>query len=423
MRTSGVVAVVMAVAAGAPAAAVADESVQATGSITYTWQGSPSLGCAAVGVCDVQGALIVDAEGGADAQGLGHQTILSLNNGSATVRVLTGTGASASECVDAAPSPGGVTVFVTRTGGRLVGALEPPVSSGRCAGPLATDLRGLTLPVRRSPGRHPSFDLQANETFTAGPFAGTVVSTVTMRPATSGLSGSSSSSSSGSFPGPARHKVLVEHVALRYRVTGGSAPLVVSFSGQSSPFCAVLDSCGASGQVALSAPSFSGTFTLVGSRQVARRADARQVIADVRYGRIALFGELSSRLLTSETFVPAGGSRCQDSATNVGALTIGGFSPAGHNDDAVLSETGPDVDALRTHCPGPGYADVFGSNQEFPIARGPVDFARLLAPHSTLTVTDPGGFSGVGYIGSRSGAIGFSLSLEKILTGTSEETR
>ena len=39
-----------------------------------------------------------------------------------------------------------------------------------------------------------------------------------------------------------------------------------------------------------------------------------------------------------------------------------------------------------------------------------------------LVVTDPGGFSGLGYAGSRSGAITFSLSLEGIRVSTRRET-
>ncbi len=422
MRTSGIAVVLLVAAALMAPPAAADESLQASGLITYTWQGSPSLGCAAVGVCGVQGALIVDAQGGADAQELGRQTIINLGNSSATVRVITGNGQSASEGVDGAPNQGGESVFVTRAGGRLLGTIAPTLSSGRCAGPLAAELRGLTLAVRRSRGKHPSFDLRTSRTFTAGPFAGTLISTVTMRPGRPGFSSSSSSSSSGSFPGPPRRKVLVEHVSLRYRVSGFSEPLMISFSGESDPFCGVLDSCGAGGEVAVSAQDFSGTLTLQGSRPVAQRRDARQVIADLRRGRIALFGDLSSRLVTSESFVRADGSRCQDSATNLGALTVGGLSPTGKI-TVALSQTGSDVDMLRTHCPGPAYADVFGSTGQLAFARGPVGFTQLAKPHSQLTVTAPGGFSGLGYDGSRGGAIGFSLTLERVRAGTSEETR
>jgi hypothetical protein len=422
MRTWGVAVALLLVGALMAPPAMADESLEATGSITYTWQGSPSQGCAAIGVCDVQGALIVDVSGTADVQRVDHQTVINLDSSSTTARVLTGTAQNTSECVDASPNPPGVTVFVKPSGGELVGAIEPPPSSGRCAGPLASDLNGLTLAVRENPGKHSSFDLRTSRTLIAGPFAGTLLSTVTLGQARGLGVSSSSSSSSRSFPGPAPRKALVEHVRLRYRVTGLAEPLAVAFSGENDPFCAVLDSCGASGDVALSAPAFSGTLTLQGSRQVARRVDARQVIADVKHGRISLFGEVASGLLTSETFVRADGTRCQDSAANEALLTVGGFPPAGKTTVAV-AETGNSVDVLRTHCPGPAYADVFGSNGGAPLARGPVSAAQLLAPHSTLTVGDQGGFSGLGYVGSRNGAIGFSLSLEAIRAGTSEETR
>lgn len=405
-----------------PAYAIADEPLQATGSITYTWQGSPSRGCAAIGVCGVQGALIVEAQGFAFLQQIGHQSIINFGS-SATVRVLTGTGQSAGECVDTPLNQGGeLSVFTRRSGGRVVGSFEPSLSSGRCAGPMASDLRALSLPVRSSGGKHPTLDLRTRRDFTAGPYAGTLVSTVTMRPAPG--SGSSSSSSSGSFGGPptGRRKVLVEHVSLRYRVTGSPEPLVVSFSGESDPFCTVLDSCGASGDVALSAPAFSGTLTLRGSREVSRRGDARQVIADVKRGRISLFGTASSRLLTSETFVRPDGSRCQDSATNGGVLVVGGFPPGG-SVSIALSVIGSDVDALRTHCAGPSFSDAFVSNGQSLLARGPLDYARLLLPHSTVTMTDSGGFSGLGYTGSRSGAIGLSLSLERVRTAIREESR
>lgn len=422
MRTWGVAVALLVVGALTAAPAMADESLEATGSITYTWQGSPGQGCAAIGVCDVQGALIVDAAGSADVQGVGHQTVINLDTSSATARVLTGTGQSASECVDAAPNPPGVAVFVERSSGRLVGAIQPSLSSGRCAGPLASDLQRLTLAVRESAGKHPSFDLRTSRTFTAGPFTGTLVSTVTLGPSRGLGGGSSSTSSSGSFLGPPRRRAFVEHVKLRYGVTGAAAPLTVAFSGESDPFCAVLDSCGATGDVALSAPAFSGTLTLEGSRQVARRENARQVIADVRHGRVSLFGELTSRGLTSETFVRPDGARCQDSVANVDVLTVGGIPPAGRiNATLIPAPTAEDV--LRTYCPGPSTSDVFGSNDQPRLTSGPISVAQLLVPHSALTVSDPGGFSGLGYVGSRNGAIGFSLSLEGIRAGTSEETQ
>jgi len=411
------------VGSGAVAApAFADQTLEATGSITYTWQGDPAHGCAVVGVCDVQGALIVDAQGSVDLQQFRHQSILNLDNGNATVRVITGNGQDASECVDTPTYQAGVSAFVTPAAGGLVGTITPPLSSGRCAGPLASDLQGVTLSVRRSIGKHPSFDLRTNKSFVAGPFVGTLVSTVTMRPAPSSGSSNSFSSGSSSAPGPGRQKVFIEHVRLRYRVAGLAEPLTVSFAGENDPFCAVLDSCGVSGDVALSAPDFSGTLTLQASRSVARPRNSAQAIVDLKRHRMSLFGGLSSGLETSESFDRPDGSNCRDSTPDRGVLTVGNFRPA-RSTSVDLAESGDTADLLRTHCPGPSYSDVYATNGEPPLARGEVTVAQLLAPQTTLTVGDPGDFSGVGYTGSRGGAIGFSLTLESIRAGTSEETR
>lgn len=424
VRRVAVVFVAAALGAGAAAApAAADQTLEATGSITYTWQGDPSLGCAAVGVCDVQGALIVEVQGSVDLQQLRHQSILNFNTGTApTVRVLTGTGPSASECVDAPPNQGGVTVFVRSSAGGLVGTITPPLSSGRCAGPLVSDLQGVGLSVRRSAGKHPSFDLRTDTTFVAGPFVGTLVSTVTTRPAPSFGSNTSSSSGSFSSPGPAPRKLFIEHVRLRYQVSGLSEPLTVSFAGENDPFCVVLGSCGVSGDVGLSAPAFSGTLVLRASRLVARRRSAAQAIADLKQGRMRLFGGLSSGIETSESFDPPDGSPCQDSAPNTGVLTVGDLPP-GRGTSVELAESDTNVDLLRTHCPGPSSADVFGGSGFLPVARSAASVAQFLAPKTTLTLGDPGDFTGAGYTGSRSGAIGFSLTRESISAGTSGAAR
>ena len=50
-----------------PTHAFADESLSATGSITYTWQGDPARGCAQAGLCGVQGEMIVAPQGDTSA--------------------------------------------------------------------------------------------------------------------------------------------------------------------------------------------------------------------------------------------------------------------------------------------------------------------------------------------------------------------
>ena len=178
---AGLEAAVVALGRSAPGPP-ADESLNATGSITYTWQGDPSHGCAAVGVCGVRGALIVEAQGGADAQRGGRQTIINLGIGGSAVRVSNSTGQGTNECVDASADQGGVSIFVTRSSAGIAGTVEPPLSSGRCAGPLAQDLAKLHLAVAETGRRLPSFDLRGSQSFVAGPFSGTLVSTVVLKP-------------------------------------------------------------------------------------------------------------------------------------------------------------------------------------------------------------------------------------------------
>jgi hypothetical protein len=416
-------AVAALVALAVPAHALADEQLAATGSITYTWQGDPARGCAAAAVCDVQGALAVDSAGTADAERFGRQTVINLDTSSITVRVLTGTGASAGECIDVPPESGGQAVTVSRgRHGRLVGILQGSLSSGRCAGPLASELGRLRVPVRRSGGKRPSFDLRTKQAFVAGPFAGELVSTLVLRPAPPGESASSSSSFGGAPP--PSHKALVEHVTLRYRVSSLPEALDTSFTGESDPFCGVLDSCGASGTVTLSPGASRKTLTLTASRVVRRRVGAGQVIADFRGGRLVPEGSLSLALVTSETFVRADGSRCQDSVRSPVVLVAGGFPPA-RRSSVFLTVANGEEDALRTHCPGPGLADVIGGQASAAglLARGPIEAAGLLQRHSRLTLTNPGGFSGLGYVGSRTGAIGLALTLVRVRAGTAEEAR
>ena len=79
--------------------------------------------------------------------------------------------------------------------------------------------------------------------------------------------------------------------------------------------------------------------------------------------------------------------------------------------------------ALRTHCPGPTDTDVIGNvlgelDVIGGLATGAVSPADLLRRQTVVSLTNPGGFSGVGYVGSRGGALGLSLALEQIHAGT-----
>ena len=150
-----------------PVHALAEESLAASGSITYTWQGDPAHGCAAVGVCAVQGELIVEPQSGVPSGGDDRHPAVRVKPPYAW-RVPSG------DCVDSGgPLSGDLFVVGPHPGSR--GRIEPALSSGRCAGPLEQDFARLTLPVTRLPGKHPSFDLRTTQGFTAGPFSGTMV--------------------------------------------------------------------------------------------------------------------------------------------------------------------------------------------------------------------------------------------------------
>lgn len=340
-----------------PAHALADESLAATGSITYTWQGDPARGCAAVGVCDVHGELIVGSLGLSTSLAFGGGAIdIPLFGSSATVRV-TGPGG---DCVDI---PGGVfggDLLLERTHGRLAGQIEPALSIGRCAGPLQQDFARLTLPVKRSGGKHPSFDLRASQSFAAGPFSGLMVSSLRLRPAPSG-GGSSTSSSGVSGPATPTHHILLEQVTLHYRVASLPGAVDAGFSGEPDPFCAALGSCGTSGSVALSVGDFRHTIAVTATRVVPKRLGARQILADLRRGRLTMDGgefppSSPSTVPTaaSETFRAADGTQCQASSSAHQAQLFFGPGPESRPTSALEVSLG-DADnpsLLRTTAQG-----------------------------------------------------------------------
>ncbi|MBV9000431.1 MAG: hypothetical protein JO304_15325, partial [Solirubrobacterales bacterium] len=226
-----------------PAHAMAQVSAAASGSITYTWRGDPARGCAAVGVCGVQGALILSTQGVSGSSGGPPGTIdVPIGTSGATVRVAGGPGGG--DCIDVpAANPPGGDLLITHRAGRLVGRIRAGVSSGRCAGPRQQDLARIVLPVRRFGAKGRSFDLHASESFVAGPFTGAVTSTLVLRPAGTSSSGSSFAVGGG-VPAPVRgHTALREQVSLRYALASvPGTSLDATFAGEPDPFCAAVAS-------------------------------------------------------------------------------------------------------------------------------------------------------------------------------------
>lgn len=402
-----------------PAAAANGEAVTATGSVNYTWQGDPARGCATEALCGIHGELVLRSSAETQFLSPGGGPLSVGLNGLGTVRVLRQAGAATlGECVD---SVGGPFESLNLQIRRRTASFQPAPSSGRCAGPAAAELAAIRLPFKRFGGRRPSFDLTGQKSFTAGPFSGTVVSTIKLVPArpAGGAFGGSFTSSSGGGSGQAR-PVQVETVMLQYRVAGQTGGLAFSFSGGWDPACQILDACGTSGSVGVSINPPRG-LTLFASRTVHRRMGRRQALDDLRQGRLELFGVAPVSGLVNETLHWPDGTNCSDSVP-MPVLNLGLGPPGpparGKTPSVTLATNGtPVVDVLRTHCPGPGEVEMSGAGGT--LAVGSITTSQLLARTSVLSLSDPGEFSGLSYTGSRGGSIRLDLTLTKVSAGTS----
>jgi hypothetical protein len=409
-----------------PARALADESLTATGSITYTWQGDPARGCSAAGLCGVRGEVIVAPQAGTTGFSFRGTIDVPVLSPALIVRA-TGPGGI---CVDGPTGGIGSDLFITRRRhGRLVGRIEPSLSSGRCAGPTAQDLARVTLPVRRIGRRRPSYDVRTRLSFAAGPYTGTVVSTLVLRPSTGG-GGFSSSSGSFSAPPPAgpRHKVLFERVTLRYRIRSLPSALTATFSGEPDPFCAALASCGAGGTLSLSLPRVSRMLTVTAEREVARRVSSQRAMADLRRGALGLDVGPSipfhadPPVRVDETFRAGDGSSCQAASSSRAAQVIvnpGQFAGGPRDTVQVVLSDPNQAGLMRTYCPGPDDNDLFGHSSI--LARSTLGPGQLLRRSSVLALSRSGSFAGPGYQGTFGGGLQFSLTLEHIRAGTVQE--
>ena len=435
MARRAVVAVAAATLVSVPSATANPTSADLTlsGSLTITWQGDQALGCAAAGLCGISGELILRAPGSegyaSSSGGLSRASI----GVSGTIRVRDRAQSPPGDCVgligysDMAPTPA-VELIHGRTW-RAV--LQPPASSGRCAGPLAADLARLPLPVKVSGGAYPRFDMRGTRSFTAGPFSGTATSTMVLRSAGPGSGGSGGSFTGSFFPGPSTtispRRVLSEYVELRYRVAFIPSALTATFAGGTEPICQIVDSCGSSGSLSLSVTGASTGITIGASRRVRKRVSARVALDDFRRGRLSFrfAPELSASGTVTETVSPSGGLTCSDSAApSTLGVVLGPMGPGAPPRSLPISLRNvgePGIDVLRTHCPGPAEADVIRANA--PLASASPTTSDLLTGKTEVSLTNAGLFSGLGYTGSRGGAVELELTLEHVAAGTREQTQ
>ncbi len=418
------VAVALAAAVALAPAAAADERLQTSGTIAYSWRGDPGRGCARAGVCAVHGSLVVHPLGEADLSSAGpFGGELIFAGTSATVRVVNADG---STCVDQAGEVAfglGLLSLTPKGNGSVAASFDQPPSSGRCAGPLAQDLAPVPVAGRRSRGRRPSLDFRGSAPFTAGPYSGTLASTLQLSPAPAGESGFSSSSSSGSSSSPALHPVLVEEIQLHYAVSTLPGGLNVSFAGENGPFCAALGSCGTSGSLTATFPSERSGLDLFASRIVRTPVGRRGVIADFRAGRLGFDGGPSVTLSggrLDERLGNGAGMACADAVPLPDQqLSFGQGGPSHGRRIPVTLSGASGIDPLRTHCPGPEFTDVIGASQNYAQARIPV--RQLLKRRSLVSLSTDGGFGGIGYDGTRGGAVRVQLSLLSVVAKTRRE--
>ncbi len=388
--------------------------VSVRGLLTIAWTGEAADGCATAGVCGVSGSLEVAPVAGDQGSSPAGQPPVELEDPSAVARVqTTAADGVTSSCADIVSTDFFLTV--RDLGTSLSAAIDAedslvPPSAGRCAGPTASDLSGLSVPVREL-GRR-GYDMSGQTSFTAGPFQVTVVSTMRARFTPDHSDTSGVSSGGPSFHLPKAHHILQESAGVSYRVSAITGSLFTAFTGRTPPLCDGLGSCGSRGQL-LQTFTTRGTVIFAGTRLVHRRVSRSQALADLHAGRLELFdtfGALSVKETLAESASLGGGGQC----TSTASLPVfsGSFGPRRPDRDQLVlaSDSGlfaTDVmDPFRTDCPGPSDGEITGNG---PIATAQVTAGELGAPRLSLTFRTRRVFSGLGYAGRRGGTVVISL--------------
>jgi hypothetical protein len=416
---------------GAPAAFAA-QRLTPTGELTYTWHGDPARGCARVGVCGVQGVLIVRPQGPINVfQASSRTAQLEFNTVGATVRVRRTDPGTEGNCIE--PQNGfdgsvtGLTLSWTRSGA-VTGALQGPPSSGRCAGPLASEFARIPLRGRRHGGSRSSFDLRQSEAFTAGPYSGSLVSTLRLR-AQSGpgnpVFSSARDAATTASPGPFTR---LEQLQLVYRVSVPPTTLSIPFRGALDPACEPFDACGVHGIVSLALKATRQTLVLTATRRAPRHVNRREALRAFAAGAFDTIAPASGpgpniHVELSEVLARPGAPTCTD--TRAERLQVIWEPPLPYPKAAIpveLSTLGLDGfsvdDPLRTHCPGPESDDVLGLSGL--LGSSSVRPRALLAHRSTVTLATHGRFAASGYAGSWGDAVRIVLTLVKVRVSTAQ---
>ena len=412
MPFTAVIAATWIAGSATPAHAQLATQMHVFGTLSAVWEGDPARGCAEAGVCSVTGSVVykpgfvghvVLGEGGASAVTGGEPFAPAL------VRVRHGVTAAEGSCSDVVTQS--FSPFLVTSTGRMaeVGFDFFELSAGRCAGPRGLDLAHAlpraTFPFRRLESRARVLDLSSRTRFAAGPFTGTVVSSVRIaftraRPAAAGNAGEAFTE--------IRHERRAG-LHLRYRITGVSGELGTDFRGTSDAACVALGACGATGSSTYAITSAKGEVDLFATRLLRRGARPppfRRVLRAVRHGNLGIegFGGLTRGFATvTGRFASTYGTCSNSVVTEVPAIDV---TTKGQDLKLRLQGEGSDADVVRTRCPGPNEEDVLGGHS---IAHGAIPLRALGQRRLRVVVGSSGAFDTDGYAGARRGRLVLTL--------------
>ena len=430
MRRGLIVCCLLLAAPSCAAAASGQGGLRLTGGVTVSWHGRAGA-CEEVGLCGTRG--VVRWRSGVQGEVFysgrpGHwlpNFLSTFSSDQPVARVLrTGADGTTTACVDVAGSESPFDAWLTLIpgpGGAPRLALGSPSGEPVLRGPLAPGRSPRTsVPLPSAPFRtSAAMDLRGTTPFAAGPFAGSVRSTLRAEAAPVHRERTTTTSGSSAAPAPGQPRIVA--VTALYRVVSASGGFRADLSGDPAT-CDAADSCGAVGRVSVVPQDLVGRrLRLTGYRRLRGGAPygTARGLADLRAGRLAaLDGYLDGTFAhdTATTVqLPGETAPCTDALSGVlPGLDVGGRRRVTVAIDTRFSSEAGDV--LRTRCPGPGYAAVVGDG---PLLAGAVPVARLADPATTVALTAAGTFAAGGWSGQRSGTLAVGLRRLRVRVGVS----
>jgi hypothetical protein len=393
----------------------------ATGELTVSFHGDPASGCAAMGVCGYSGTVIV-RPGGAASLGftkyrhnrqIGYVGSLSLGVGiSANQEEVTfarvtrsESGGSGGVCTDLGQQEPGVALTV-RDGIVTLPLFEPggTLLATRCAGPLDGDLAGsgpqVSLPLAKFLDGEIDLPMSGSWTFASHGFAGTVSSTMTLALGRPHVQKVTTTNVSGPGIKTERFRIVNEQLSLVR--SAGSIRAAVRGSSVATE-CALLDSCGLTGNLVLTPAPIGATGDLEAIAPAKR--PYRDLLAALGLNRrgnphgIQVTGIASWMNGGTMTSYLAQSGRCVDSAPLGAGLLV-----FGRQGKRVKADYAPAGDG-RTRCPGP----LMSQNQVQALAESSMPLAVLGRHTFTFDLVGNQRFSDDGYEARTGGRLNLTL--------------